>query len=106
MRRLIVAFFVLAAIVVLLSPGPLTAAHSETTVAAPAGADTASSTWRILMIVFKETDTDYRGLDGLTRHMRASLTDAEIDAMLTSFTGPVAAAVREWSPGRCSGRSR
>jgi hypothetical protein len=99
MRKLVVALFVLMAIAVLLSAGPSATAHSETTVADPAQADAAASTWRILMIVFRETDTDYMGLDARIHHMHASLADGEIDAMLTSFTGPVASAVREWSAG-------
>lgn len=51
------------------------------------------------MIVFRETDTDYLGADGQWHHMTASLEESNIDAMLTSLTGPVAAAVREWSDG-------
>lgn len=99
MRKLAVAIVLLAAVVVLLSAGPLTTAQSGTTVAAPAAAEMTPSTWRILMIIFRETDTDYMGLDGQWHHMTVSLEDSNIDAMLTSLNGPVADAVREWSDG-------
>ncbi len=97
MRKLVAALFVVAAIVSLLVVIPLATAQGE--IAGAAAEEPAASTWRILLIVFQETDTDYVGLDGQWHHMTTSLTDSEIGAMLTSFTGPVAAAVREWSAG-------
>ena len=101
-KRFTVALLVLAAFVLLLVGIPLATACSETTnVAAEPDAEpeAALSTWRILMLVFQETDTDYLGEDGQWHHLTTSLTDSDIDAMLASFTGPVAAAVRDWSAG-------
>ncbi|MGI5939971.1 MAG: S-layer homology domain-containing protein [Thermoleophilia bacterium] len=98
MKRFTVALLVLAAFTFLLVGIPLATAHSETT-SASADPGAASSTWRVLMLVFQETDTDYLGEDGRWHHLTTSLTDSDIDAMLASFTGPVAAAVRDWSAG-------
>jgi hypothetical protein len=99
MRKLVVAIVLLAAVVVLLPAGLLTTARGETTVAAPAAAEMGPSTWRILMIIFRETDTDYTGLDGQRHHMTVSLTQDNIDALLASLAGPVPAAVSDWSNG-------
>ena len=101
MRKLAFRLFVLASVVFLLlcvSPragGGIAAAGAPVTVAE----DTAASTWKILLIVFQETDTDYVDEDGQRRHLTASLSNPEIDALLTSFTGPVTQAVRDWSAG-------
>ena len=76
--------------------GSATAAVQDARQAAPV------TTWRILFLVFRETDTDYEDLAGVTRHLKATLPQADIDGLLSSLSGAVQPAVREWSSGQAA----
>ena len=100
MRKLAIGLFVLTSVACLLLGVTPRAGGGSAAMGAPAAAtDTAASTWNILLIVFQETDTDYVGEDAQWHHLTSSLSNPEIDAMVTSFTGPVAEAVHDWSAG-------
>ncbi len=55
-----------------------------------------TSTYRILLLIFRETDTDYVDASGATRHLTTELPRSDIEAMLQSL-GPLSTCVRQWS---------
>jgi len=57
----------------------------------------AVSTWRILLLIFRQTDTDYVDASGATRHLQATLPQSDIDALLAAFHSSLPAAIEEWS---------
>lgn len=95
--RLLIPLSVVIAVLLLF--GPLGAARGQSAAGGVGADDASASTWNILLIVFPETDADYMGLDGEMHHMRASMSESEIEAMLGALRGPVAAAVSDWSAG-------
>jgi len=80
-------------------PARASAATGAQTVRATAAPVT---TWRVLLLIFRETDTDYVDSDGTTRHLRATLPQSDIDDLLASLRGAVQPAVREWSGGQAA----
>ena len=62
----------------------------------------AVTTWRILLLIFRQTDTDYVDLSGATRHLSATMPQSDIDALLAAMSGSIAPAVREWSSNQAA----
>ena len=77
--------------------GSNSACHRMGAATAEQAASGASSTWRILLLIFRQTDTDYVDASGDTRHLQASLPQSDIDALLAAFHSSLPAAVEEWS---------
>lgn len=61
------------------------------------GASAPTSTWHVLLLIFRNTDTDYVDSLGVTRHLTASIPQSDIDALVTAMSGAVVPAVRQWS---------
>jgi hypothetical protein len=60
------------------------------------------TSWRILLLVYRETDADYVGSDGATHHLHATTPQSDVDALVAAMNGSIPAAVREWSSGQAS----
>lgn len=56
--------------------------------------------WNILLIIVRNTDTDYIDDAGATRHMRASLPDDDVAQLRTAMATSVPQAVEAWSNGQ------
>ena len=82
---------------------PVAAAQdrSDTRASLPYATDP-DSTWHVLVLIFRNTDTDYVDSAGVTRHLTAELPQSDIDALVQSFNGSLSAAVRQWSQNQAA----
>ena len=102
---LLLAGVAAAAFLLTSRPAPAIAESAQAggvSAARPLGATGPASTWRILLLVFRQTDTDYVDLNGVTRHLRAELPQSDIDALLAAFEGSIGPAVQQWSGGQAA----
>ncbi len=60
------------------------------------------TTWRVLLLIFRETDADYRAQDGTTGHLSATLPQSDIDEMLSTFRDRAMLDVVEWSSNQAA----
>jgi hypothetical protein len=57
----------------------------EASIARSQGSSVTGDPWKMLVIVYREIDVDYIDIDGITKHLSATMPSDDVDLMIQSF---------------------